>query len=94
MIERYLILKSVYPNYLIFFKKKDDIKYIGETKLIIDTFGLNVKKKVNYLIIENLDIIEIKNHNNNLYDIYYCKAFLINIIKSYMKRRKDDFLER
>lgn len=94
MQERYFVLKKIYPDYLIFFLKKGEIKCIGETKLIVDIFGNDIKKFVNYLVINNLEIVEIKKYTNNLYDLYYCKASMIKILKDYLEKRRNDFCER
>ena len=58
MNERYLILKRLYPNYLILIKVKDKIKLLGIDKKIVDMFGIDNLKNVNKLILDNLDIVK------------------------------------
>ena len=58
MNERYLILKKLYPNYLILIKVKDKIKLLGIDKKIVDMFGIDNLKNVNKLILDNLDIVK------------------------------------
>lgn len=80
MNERYLILKRLYPNYLILIKVKDKIKLLGIDKKIVDMFGIDNLKNVNKLILDNLDIVKKEEYENNKYDIYYLKIRLIGLI--------------
>lgn len=80
MKERYEIIKSLYKDYLILFKEKDKIKYYGVDKEIVKLFGKNLKN-VNQIILNNLYIEDIKEYENNLYDLYYMKYKLIKVIK-------------
>ena len=80
MKERYRVIKSLYPNYLIFIKVKNKYKLLGINKEIINTFGLGIIKNVNYLKLDNLDIIEKKEYKNNNYNIYYLKTKLIMLL--------------
>ena len=82
MKERVEIIKKLYPNYLILVKSQDKLKLIGIDKLIADTFGL---ENVNKLILDNLDIINIQEYDNNLYELYYLKIRLIEIINEIRK---------
>ena len=82
MKERVEIIKKLYPNYLILVKSQDKLKLIGIDKLIADTFGLEI---VNKLILDNLDIINIQEYDNNLYELYYLKIRLIEIINEIRK---------
>ena len=86
MKERYIVIKSLYPNYLIFIKVKNKYKLLGIDKEIIDIFGLDIIKNVNYLKLDNLDIIEKKEYKNNNYNIYYLKTKLIMVLY-YCKER-------
>ena len=76
------IIKKLYPNYLILVKSQDKLKLIGIDKLIADTFGL---ENVNKLILDNLDIINIQEYDNNLYELYYLKIRLIELINEIRK---------
>ena len=80
MNERYLILKKLYPNYLILIKVKDKIKLLGIDKKIVDMFGIDNLKNVNKLILDNLDIVKKEEYENNKYDIYYLKIRLIDLL--------------
>lgn len=91
MNERYLILKKLYPNYLILIKVKDKIKLLGIDKKIVDVFGIDNLKNVNKLILDNLDIVKKKEYENNKYDIYYLKIRLmdlLNEIRSCLNEKK------
>ena len=81
MKERYEIIKSVYPNYLILFKSKGDIKYYGKDKEMVDLFGKEKLKNVNKIILNNLEIEETYECEDNLYEIYYEKYMLIKSVK-------------
>ena len=85
MNERVSILKKLYPNYLILVKDKDKIKFVGIDKLIVDTFGLKKLKNVNKLLLDNLDIKILEEYDENLYEDYYLKIRLIEIIKELKK---------
>ena len=82
MKERVEIIKKLYPNYLILVKSQDKLKLIGIDKLIADTVGL---ENVNKLILDNLDIINIQKYDNNLYELYYLKIRLIELINEIRK---------
>ena len=82
MKERVEVIKKLYPNYLILVKSQDKLKLIGIDKLIADTFGL---ENVNKLILDNLDIINIQKYDNNLYELYYLKIRLIELINEIRK---------
>ena len=82
MINRYKFTKSIYSDYLVIiyrlgnhysFSYDDDIlKYIkfkGNTNII-------KRKRINYLVLNNLDIIEINKYYDNRYN-YYLKIICI-----------------
>ena len=81
MNERVSILRKLYPNYLILVKHKDKIKFVGIDKLIVDTFGLKKIKKVNKLLLDNLDIKILEEYDNNQYIDYCLKVKLIEMLK-------------
>ena len=81
MNERVNILRKLYPNYLILVKHKDKIKFVGIDKLIVDTFGLKKIKKVNKLLLDNLDIKILEEYDNNQYIDYCLKVKLIEMLK-------------
>ena len=86
MKERYRVIKSLYPNYLIFIRVKNKYKLLGIDKDIIDTFGIEILNNVNYLKLDNLDIIAKKEYKNNNYNIYYLKTKIIMLLY-YCKER-------
>lgn len=82
MINRYTFTKNIYSDYLVIIYKlgnyysfsydKDILKYIkfkGNTNII-------KRKRINYLVLNNLDIIEINKYYDNRYD-YYLKIICI-----------------
>lgn len=81
MKERYVIIKKIYPDYLILFKEKENIKYVGIDKEIMKYFKLDNLKNVNKILLNNLDIEEKEEYTNNLYDIYYIKVKIKNWLK-------------
>lgn len=81
MNERVNILRKLYPNYLILVKYKDKIKFVNIDKLIVDTFGLKKIKKVNKLLLDNLDIKILEEYDNNQYIDYCLKVKLIEMLK-------------
>ena len=81
MNERVNILRKLYPNYLILVKYKDKIKFVDIDKLIVDTFGLKKIKKVNKLLLDNLDIKILEEYDNNQYIDYCLKVKLIEMVK-------------
>ena len=90
MNERVNILRKLYPNYLILVKQKDKIKFVGIDKLIVDTFGLKKLKNVNKLLLDNLDIKIIEEYDNNLYEKYYIKIKLLEIVNILKEGIKDE----
>ncbi len=81
MKERVEVIKELYPNYLIVIKVKDKIKFWGIDKKIVDTFGYLNLKNVNKLVLDNLVILNKEEYENNLYEEYYLKTRLIDMIK-------------
>ena len=68
---RYYFTKELYPNYLVLIIKKNKLISFGRERRLLEYIGFNGKinyirrRKINYLILDNLDIIEIKNYNND-----------------------------
>ncbi len=90
MNERVSILRKLYPNYLILVKYKDKIKFVGIDKLIVDTFGLKKIKKVNKLLLDNLNIKILEEYDNDLYEKYYIKIKLLEIVNILKEGIKDE----
>lgn len=91
---RYWFLKKIYPNYLLLFKtskNKLGYKCFGIDKYILDgirnyTTDISViintltSYKINYLIIDNLDITLIYNSKTNMYTSYLYKFIVLNML--------------
>lgn len=90
MNERVNILRKLYPNYLILVKHKYKIKFVGIDKIIVDTFGLKKLKNVNKLLLDNLDIKILEEYDNNLYEKYYIKIKLLEIVNILKEGLKDE----
>lgn len=81
---RYLFLKRLYPNYVIIILKKD--KYITfdiDNKifnLLNNSFNNLDKNYINYLIIDNLNIIKINIYINNRYLELKKRVELLSVI--------------
>ena len=86
MINRYKFTKNIYSDYLViiyrlgnyysFSYDNDILKYIkfkGNTNII-------KRKRINYLILNNLDIIEINRYYDNRYDYYLKIICIIKVI--------------
>ena len=88
MYNRYREIKNIYNDYIIFIKRKNkDYKLYKIKKKIFEY--LNLKKinflktyEINYLILDNLDIVEKYEYENNRYYEYYIKVLLTNTIKN------------
>lgn len=92
MFNRYGEIKNIYKNYLILIKKGKKYVTIGVDKKILKILDIQdikyLKSRcVNYLILDNLDIIEKYECENNRYDEYYIKCKLINIVNYINDRR-------
>lgn len=86
MKERYTIIHSIYPNYLLLFLEKGKIKSCGESKAIIDLFGMENLKNVNKIVIDNLNIIEKEEYVDNEYELFAVKMKLVHVVKSLYKK--------
>ena len=85
MEERVEILRKLYPNCLVLVKYKDKIKFVVIDKNIVDTFGYENLKNVNKIILDNLEIVKYITYDNNLYEEYYLKTKLIELINDLRK---------
>lgn len=77
MKERYEVIKKLYPNYLILLIKNNKYYTFDEDKLIFNYLKRKLNN-INYIILDNLDIIVKKEYENNNYLYYYTKYKLIN----------------
>ena len=89
MKERYEVIKKLYPNYLILIIKNNKYYTFDEDKLIFNYLNRNLNKyEINYIILDNLDIIVKKEYENNNYLNYYFKINLINILERRLLNEK------
>ena len=92
MKNRYEVIKKLYPEYIIILIKKAKYITIDTDKEIMDYLKIDslnkLKKfKMNYLILDNLEIVDIKEYNqNNNYKIYYLRLSILKIIYKIKKR--------
>ena len=76
MINRYKFVKNLYPEYLViiirkrkyysFYRDLDILKYIN----FKDNTRIIKNKKINYIVINNMDIVEKYSYKDNNYDKY------------------------
>ena len=77
MNERYIIIKNLYKDYIIFIKnKKGNYQRYGFDKEILKCFNA---ENVNCIYLDNLEIEEVKEYENNKYKEYFLKTKLIKI---------------
>lgn len=89
MKERYEVIKTLYPNYLILLIKNNKYYTFDEDKIIFNYINRNLNKyEINYIILDNLDIIVKKEYENNNYINYYFKVNLINILERRLLNEK------
>lgn len=87
MKNRYLFLKKIYKNYLIYFWIHNKKKLYDKTEKEMYNYIMENKNyKINYIIVDNLDIIEKKVYENNNYEEVICKIKLNNFIEIYKRR--------
>lgn len=87
MKNRYIFFKSLYKDYLLLFTKKDNLLSFNIDNRIISILSSSsnnilevlTTNSINYIIVDNLDIIEIKTFTNNSYNLYKKKAYLITL---------------
>ena len=80
-LNRYLFLKKMYPEYVIFILEKDKlITYNWDLKILnILSFDGLININVNYIILDGLDIVFRKEYFDNSY-FYYFKICLLREI--------------
>ncbi len=89
MKERYEVIKKLYPNYLILLIKNNKYYTFDEDKIIFNYINRNLNRyEINYIILDNLDIIVKKEYENNNYLNYYFKINLINILERRLLNEK------
>lgn len=82
---RYSFTKRVYPDYIILLNKNNKYYSYGSDRMILDyikfknkTYILR-KKKINYLVLDELDITEKMEFFDNMFDRYLYLAYLREI---------------
>ncbi len=85
---RYLFVKKLYPNYLVFLRSKDKLETFGTDLEILNIVGLDKVFDINtnYIVLDNLDIIKIKKFPSNNY-FYYFKIKLAIDVVDYIENR-------
>jgi hypothetical protein len=84
---RYEFTKKVHPGYIVFLVVKGKYVTYGNDIDIIRYIKFNGKFKVfdkykiNYLVLDNLDIIDKKEYDNNNYDKYLDVVMIRKIVK-------------
>lgn len=76
---KYIFLKRLYQNDLIIFIKNKKYYYLDNDLLIIKYFNNLNKYHINYILLDDLDIIHRKVYIDNRYMEYLYKSLLINI---------------
>ena len=82
-----IFFKRLYKDYLLLFTKKDKLLSFNIDNRIISILSSSsnnilevlTTNSINYIIVDNLDIIEIKKFTNNIYNLYKKKAYLITL---------------
>lgn len=82
-----IFFKRLYKDYLLLFIKKDKLLSFNIDNRIISILSSSsnnilevlTTNSINYIIVDNLDIIEIKTFTNNSYNLYKKKAYLITL---------------
>ncbi len=83
MKEKIKLLKELYPDSLIYVLKKGLYHLDDIDRNIVEIFNKELNN-TNYVILDNLDIIDRKEYLNNNYNNLFLKTKLINNIKMYV----------
>ena len=92
MKNRYKFAKMLYQDYVILILKNKKL-YTFDNNKLIDFKYINKLKKlhINYLILDNLDIIK-KEYSDNKYLEYYLKYKLKEILKIIYNKKKEGLI--
>ena len=94
MFTRYKFIKRLYPSCLVIIKSNDKYKSFRKDGIllnyILDKYKINKlsKFKINYVIIENLDIIDEKKFEENKYYKFIKEAYLSMVLIEIKNRLK------
>ena len=88
---RYKFCKELYSNYIIFIKTKNRLNtYFIDHKICmmldIKSYCYSEKYSINYLVLDNLEIIKKREYKNNNYNKYLV-IYLINEIGNCLKEK-------
>lgn len=92
MINRYNFTKNVYKDYIVLIVRKRKLYTFNQDKRILNYIGFNNKlyrirkKEINYLILDDLDIIEIREYDNNNYNKYLLLSYIKDILLEVRKK--------
>lgn len=92
MINRYNFTKNVYKDYLIIIRRKNKYYTFSKDKKILnyinfkDKIYVIKKKQINYLVLDNLDIIDITKYDNNNYNKYLYLSYIDDILLEIRRR--------
>lgn len=92
MINRYNFTKNIYKDYIVLIVRKKKLYTFNQDKRILNYIGFNNKiyrirkREINYLILDDLDIIEIIKYDNNNYNKYLLLSYLKDILKEIRRR--------
>ena len=81
---RYSFVKNYYPNYLVFIKDKNKLITYNYDLKIVKLFNYKLLN-INYLILDNVDIIKTKEYHNNKYLYYFKICILLDFLDLYLK---------
>jgi len=82
---RYSFTKEVYPDYIVLLIKKDKYYSYGKDRKILEYIkfknktSIIRKMKINYLVLDELDIVEKYEYLDNALDRYMCLVGINNI---------------
>ena len=80
---KYIFLKRLYQNDLIIFIKNRKFYYLDNDLLIIKYFNNLDKYHINYILLNDLDIVYKKVYTDNRYIEYLYKSLIINMYINY-----------
>ena len=89
---RYKFVKKIYPDYLILIlNNKKELETFDCDLKIVKMIGINefFDRKINYIIVNNLDIIKIRKCLSNNYFYYFKIELVLDIIDNIKKEIGD-----
>lgn len=90
-ISRYKFIKKLYPNTLVLFYDKGKYSSLATDQFILNFIQFTSlysleKRKINYLVVQNMNILERKKFLDNKYSFYYSEVRLLNILERIKER--------